>query len=466
MIKKLLFNALLFSGLCASAQTFTATYDFAAASSTTGVTDPTTPPSITGITCGSFVAVGTPSANPNAGGRFSFVGWPTGSTNGATTYSAMTGSISTAEYYEVTLTPVSGYTVTLDSITLKVQRSGTGIKSYAVRSSMDSYAANMPASVTSNTNITIEGTNEFFIVPDANSSYLGSVVNLTATTYTFTNATTFRFYGWNSEASGGTFSIDDVVFSGAVSNGTVACVGASISAITGNAPLCENQILNLGSTVTGDAPFTYTWTGTGTIGTPNASATTITGATSSDYTLSVENACGTATSVVTATVNTLPVVALDLSTINTQCDNGANVTLVGGTPASGVYSGTAVTAGDFSPSTAGVGSFTVMYTYTDGNNCSNMASDVITVSTCTGIKTLSTDALTIFPNPTNGFVTVKSPALNAQVTVFDINGKKVFAQTATSFDTQLDLSHLANGVYQLNVVSEKQSFNYKVMISK
>jgi hypothetical protein len=467
MIKKLLLNALIFSGLLASAQTtFTVTYDFAATTTVSGTTDPTPSPTVTGITCGSFVAVGTPSTNPNAGGRFSFVGWPTGGVNGATTYSSMTGSISTSEYYEVTLTPINGYTVTLNSIGLKFQRSGTGVRSYAVRSSLDTYNANLPASVTSNTNITVEGTNEFFVVPDASSSYLGSLVDLTATTFTFATTTSFRFYGWNSEAASGTFSIDDVVFDGSVAGGTVACVPASISAITGNIAICANQSLNLGSVVLGDTPFTYTWTGAGSLATPNASNTSITNATSTDYTLTVENACGTATSVVTATVNALPTVAYSAAAYSLQCIFTNSMTLSGGTPSGGVYSGAGVTGNDFSPSTAGIGPHTITYMYTDANNCSNMASDVLTVDVCSGIQTLDAELVSIYPNPSNGLVVVKTPLLNAQVSVFDINGKKVLTQTTSSFETSLDLSHLANGVYQLNIVSENSSINHKVMINK
>ncbi len=677
MIKKLLLNALIFSGLFASAQTFTATYDFAATTSVSGTTDPTIPPSVTGITCGSFVAVGTPT-NPNSGGRFSFTNWPAGAPNGATTYSSMTGSISTTQYYEVTLTPVSGYTATLNSIGLKVQRSGTGIKSYAVRSSADSYANNMPASVTSGTNIIVAGTNEFFIVPDANAAYTGSLVDLTATTFTFANTTSFRFYGWNSEGSSGTFSIDDVVFSGSVSNGTVACASPTISAITGNSVICSNQSLNLSSSVSGDAPLTYTWTGAGLIATPNASATTISNAASGDYTLTVSNACGTASAAINATVNALPSVSVGSATIcagesatltasgsatsyswsttettssivvtpttnvtytvtgsdancsaiaiamvnvnstptisvnsaticagssatltatgtatsytwstnettagivvtpttspvtysvvgangcstnatatatvevnalpsvsvtsavicagnsatltasgatsfvwsngpstssvivtptnspvsytvtgtdanncssdavatvtvnalpvvtlsltpNLQCVSINSVALSGGLPGGGTYSGTGVTGGNFSPATAGVGTYTISYMYTDGNNCSNTATDVMTVDACTGIQTSNTDVVSIYPNPSNGLVVVKTPVLNTQVNIFDINGKNVFMQTATSMETSLDLSHLANGVYQLNIISENQSFNYKIMIHK
>lgn len=606
MIKKILLNALIFSGLFVNAQSFTATYDFAATTTVSGTTDPTPSPTVTGITCGSFVAVGTPSANPNAPGRFSFVGWPTGAPNGATTYSSMTGAISTSEYYEVTLTPINGFTVTLNSIGFKFQRSATGVKSYAVRSSVDTYSTNLPASVTSGTNIIVAGTNEFFIVPDVSSAYTGSLVDLTASTFSFTSATSFRFYGWNSEASSGTFSIDDVVFTGTVTGAALPCASPTITAITGNSAICSNQTLNLGSTLLGDAPFTYTWTGAGTLATPNASATSITNATSSDYTLTVSNACGTATSVVTATVNATPTVSVNSATIcagssatltasgatsyswssgastssivvspttpasytvtGTDANNCSNssissvvvntlpnitvnsgaictgdsytitasgassylwntgeatasivvtptnspisftvtgtdgnscssdavatvtvnavpntalilnpdlhcvtvntVTLLGGTPSGGIYSGPGVTGGVFSPSTVGVGTYTITYSYTDGNNCSAVATDIMTVNACTGVQTLNSDVFSIYPNPSNGLVVVKTVVLNAQVNVFDINGKNVFSQTTDSFETQINLSHLANGVYQMNIVSDNQTLKHKIMINK
>src|ERR1051326_2718625 len=62
----------------ANAQAFTGTYTFASVTTTSGTTDPTPPPTATGLTFGSFTAVGPHSPNPNANGRFSFVNWPTG----------------------------------------------------------------------------------------------------------------------------------------------------------------------------------------------------------------------------------------------------------------------------------------------------------------------------------------------------------------------------------------------------
>lgn len=537
MIKKILSIACVCATFIAQSQSFTFTYPFSAVTPTTGLVDPTPTPTVTGVTSGSFTAVGTPSLNANASGRFSFVGWPTGATPSVDTYSAMTGAINTSEYYELILTPVNGYTIAVNTMSFTVQRSGTGIRSYVVRASVDGFTSNLPASVTTNTNLSVVGTNEFFWNLDAlSNAQNGSTINFFGATVT--SSVALRFYAWNSESAGGTFSIDNVSIDAVASGSATPCTSPTISAVNGNAPICMNQTLNLSSSVTGDAPFTYTWTGAGTLATPNASATAITGVTSSDYTLTVDNACGTATAVITATVNALPLVAvtsstvcagspvtlfasgtatsyswstsvnststsvtptvspiamytvtgtdangcsadaistvtvfalpsvtLDLSSINLQCDNVTSVTLIGGTPSGGTYSGTAVTAGIFSPSTAGVGTYTLMYSYSDAN-CSNMASDVITVDACTGIKTLSSDLFAIYPNPSNGIVIVKSPALNAQVIVFDVNGKKVYTQTTSSFETQLDLSNLSNGVYHLNIISDNQSFNHKVMINK
>lgn len=222
MIKQLLSIGLISASLAAGAQSFTATYDFAATTSVTGVTDPTTPPTATGITFGSFTAVGT-STNSSAGGRFSFTSWGLGAQNGTNTPTSYTGAIDPAKYYEVTLTPTSGNNISLSSITFSVQRSGTGIRNYAVRSSADTYSSNLVASVGTNTNLSVINTNDFFWNLDAVTSAQGGSSITLATLSDFTNfisPITFRFYAWNAEQTSGTFSIDNVIFNGVASIAT------------------------------------------------------------------------------------------------------------------------------------------------------------------------------------------------------------------------------------------------------
>lgn len=219
MIKQLLSGAFILAALFVKAQSFTATFDFASTTSLTGVTDPTTPPSATGVTFNAFTAVGTGTAS-SAGGRFSFTNWGLGAINGTNTPTSFTGAIDPGKYYEVTITPTGGYNLSLSSITFSVQRSGTGIRNYAVRSSADSYSANLVASVGTNTNLSVINTNEFFWNLDALTSAQGGSSISLATLSDFTNFTspiTFRFYAWNAEQGSGTFSIDNVVFNGEAS---------------------------------------------------------------------------------------------------------------------------------------------------------------------------------------------------------------------------------------------------------
>ena len=225
MKKKLLTISLIATSFLASAQSFSAKYNFAAiTASTTGTSDPTPPPTATGVTFGSFSAVGTSTVSSAAAGRFSFTNWGigapvgTGSTS-VNTYSLMTGVLDPTKYYGVDITPLSGYDVTLTGITFDTRRSSTGIRSYAVRSSADAYGSNLPASVTSNTNISIAGSNEFFWELDANTgNQSGSTITLSGANFTnFNTPISFRIHAWNAEATSGTFGIDSVVFLGSTS---------------------------------------------------------------------------------------------------------------------------------------------------------------------------------------------------------------------------------------------------------
>ena len=232
MIKKitLLLALAIFSSGIMVAQSFTAlyTFDSVKAPSTnpivigSGLVDPTPVPTATGVTFGSFSSTGA-SANPNATARFSYTGWPLGAVNGNDVYSSLPDSMSASKYYEVTITPSSGFTLTLSSITFKAQRSGTGIRRYSVRSSADAFASNLSASINpSNTKLSVQAGDIFFWNVDSTvTGQTGSTITLSGSSFTnVTSPVKFRFYGWNAEANGGTFSIDNVSFVGSVSGAT------------------------------------------------------------------------------------------------------------------------------------------------------------------------------------------------------------------------------------------------------
>lgn len=231
MIKKItLFAFSVAACSVAVAQSFTATYTFDSVNTSSGLIDPTPVPTATGVTFGSFASVGGTATNPNATGRFTFTNWPLGGVPNNNTYSAHTGTITTTQYYEVTVTPDNGFDATLTSVKFRVQRSSAGIRTYSVRSSADSYAANLPASISpANANLSVQADSVFYYNYDSLSNgQSGNILTLSGAAYTnFTTPITFRFYAWNAEQTGGTFSIDSVIFDGSV---TALTTGISTSA--------------------------------------------------------------------------------------------------------------------------------------------------------------------------------------------------------------------------------------------
>jgi hypothetical protein len=107
-------------------------------------------------------------------------------------------------------------------------------------------------------------------------------------------------------------------------------------------------------------------------------------------------------------VNALPVVTCPGN--SSVCISAGAFTLTGGNPAGGTYSGAGVTAGQFSPATAGTGPHIVTYTFTNASGCSSTCTFTITVNalpivTCPGNSSVCISAGTFTltgGNPTGG----------------------------------------------------------------
>jgi RES domain-containing protein len=246
------------------------------------------------------------------------------------------------------------------------------------------------------------------------------------------------------------------------------CENMALASVTVNALptiLVNSESICAGNsaTLTASGASTYTWSSS-----DNNSSIVVTPTGSvNQYTVIATDAnnCENS-SVASVTVNALPIVTISTASVNLQCETINSVTLDGGTPLNGAYSGIGVVAGVFSPSAVGVGTYTITYAFTDGNNCSNSAYDFITVDACTGIQNFKTESFTIYPNPANDAVFINSLLFPANVNVFDVNGKLVISQDITAFENEINLSNCVNGIYQLNITIGQKSFNYKIMINK
>ena len=148
-----------------------------------------------------------------------------------------------------------------------------------------------------------------------------------------------------------------------------------------------------------------------------------------------------------------------------MCVNTNSVTL-NGSPSGGTYTGTGVSGNVFNPATAGAGTHTLMYVYTDGNGCSNNDTTIVQVDLCTGIMDYTNESseLSIYPNPTNGILNVdfsdsflqsQDNVLNmiTKIQVIDVLGKKTILKPefVSLNSLRIDISVLPQGVYFLKI---------------
>ncbi|PWL27109.1 MAG: hypothetical protein DCO96_12280 [Fluviicola sp. XM-24bin1] len=159
------------------------------------------------------------------------------------------------------------------------------------------------------------------------------------------------------------------------------------------------------------------------------------------------NGCSATSAPITITVNPLPTVTL--SALNQVCDYTPSFTLSGGSPAGGTYSGPGVSGGDFDPATAGLGTHTITYEYTDGNGCTNIATQDILVDPCVSIDEVAQAGLLIYPNPTDNVVYVELEG-EFNYTVQDARGRLITSGNAND-KASISLHSVETGVYFINV---------------
>ncbi len=218
--------------------------------------------------------------------------------------------------------------------------------------------------------------------------------------------------------------------------------------------LCGSSILT--STTTG----TLHWSN-------NATTTSITVTNSGNYDVyQTVNGCLSTTA--TATAAPLIVPNVSLNALTSVCVNSPKFTLTGGSPTGGTYSGTGVVSNQFDPSVAGLGTFTITYTFTDVNGCSAQAQQSITVG-CASIEDLNKNNFTIYPNPNEGTFTISGIKNPIQaVKVFDMSGKLVKEMKIENNQNQVNVNiqHCAEGIYSVEISSNESISRVRIVKTK
>ena len=112
------------------------------------------------------------------------------------------------------------------------------------------------------------------------------------------------------------------------------------------------------------------------------------------------------------------------------------------------------------------GTYDVTLTVTNANGDNELVKeDYMVVHNCTGIEYLSTQNMSVSPNPSNGqFQIVLPGTIVYNVFVYDVTGQLVNESIIPAGENTLDISHLNNGVYFINADNGTIQYKERIII--
>jgi PKD repeat protein len=231
--------------------------------------------------------------------------------------------------------------------------------------------------------------------------------------------------------------------------------GATVQPVASFQPTTSNTCI--GNSITfndfsSNIPTTWAWNfGDGTTSSQQNPLHSYTTAGTFTVQLTVTNSAGTNSTSQTITVNTNPTVTLTSNAAsNTVCDNQGLVNLTV-SPANAIVSGTAVNNLTFDPSIATIGLNVLTVSFTDGNGCSAATNLNIIVEQCSDLIENGISNLQVFPNPTEGIVTLKNAFIGSEFFIYDFKGQLVKTGIVNSENQIISLELVASGVYTIQV---------------
>jgi hypothetical protein len=150
--------------------------------------------------------------------------------------------------------------------------------------------------------------------------------------------------------------------------------------------ICQGQSV----TLTATGATSYSWNNQLTSATVSATATGVYSVTGT-----ASNGCS-ATATATVTVNPQPVVAI-IGLVGAYCQDAAASTLMGTPAGGGTFTIDGTSTSTLTPGSLTIGQHTVVYRYTDGNGCSNSASQTVTVNATPAAPSLLTQGGQSYP---------------------------------------------------------------------
>lgn len=368
---------------------------------------------------------------------------PTVSVNSATICSGNTANLSASG--------ASAYSWNTSATTAGITVSPATTTSYTVTGTSNGCSNTKVSTVTVKATPTVSANNAS--VCDGNAAIL--------------NATGATTYLWNTSATSASISVSPSVTTNYTVTGTTnGCSNTKVVTVTINSTpvvTVSNATVCAGSAaiLTASGANTYNWSNAVTTATVSVSPST-----STSYTVTGYNGSCQDVKIANVTVNALPSVSLSVP-VTDLCVNESAI-MLNGSPAGGTYAGSGISGSSFNPSLIGPGTFTLTYTYTDGNSCSNSDQKTITVSLCTGINELDAETFSTYPNPTTSSFTIVygNSSDKLKLEVFDAIGKLVIAQTELTSGSTISLEEFAKGIYHVRLSNQDHHFHKVIRVVK
>jgi hypothetical protein len=156
------------------------------------------------------------------------------------------------------------------------------------------------------------------------------------------------------------------------------------------------------------------------------------------------------------------------------CTYSDPLTLSGGQPPGGTYSGVGVYNNIFYPDTiaTGIGYYDIEYSFTTSGGCNGLASQQIEVSPCTAIEEIDHFLIMVYPNPSSGTINLEFPVLSTssvQIEIRNLLGQLVYYYTDVAdkgICKKTFKPDLAEGVYSLSIQTKEYEAVRKIDIVK
>ena len=179
--------------------------------------------------------------------------------------------------------------------------------------------------------------------------------------------------------------------------------------------------------------------------------------------LTVTNVFGSDSFSQTIVVSANPTVEMS-SPFATVCNTDGGFSL-SGSPSGGAFAGPGINGNVFNPSTAGVGTHVITYTYTDNNGCSGSDFLTILVDNCVGLLPSELQNVILYPNPNKGSFFLSGLPETGNISVYSVEGRLISFFEIKEESQSFDLSSPSPGVYRIYIRTEFGERVLKMVIS-